>query len=155
LFSSPCPSTATIARCIRAATAGPRRRPWLKRCERGDAPKARCADWAYDTEPPIVPVKGATTAQLETSLAEVAGDDLGGDTRVAGVACTAGLSCTVTFVAKVYGEMRLRYQLTSFKQKPGCWYSIETEEVGSHLHAYTWVPETVNNLFQCNGVSGS
>jgi hypothetical protein len=107
-------------RCVREAQAV------AKRCVRGQAPRARCAAWAYASmrPRPAVPVKDATVAQVEDNLRTVLTRQLANEVLLSRLECSTGFVCIATFTRRPdEPQMRVRYALSGHKDEPGCWFA--------------------------------
>lgn len=106
--------------CVREAQA------LAKRCTRGQAPRAQCADWAYASRRPYpaTPIKGASVTAVRENLSAVLNRQLANGVRLAELTCTRGLVCIATFRRSSYeGRMRVRYVLGGYHKEPGCWFA--------------------------------
>ena len=107
-------------RCKREAQA------LAKRCVRGEAPRERCADWAYGAQRPSprVPVEDASVAGVQENLRTVLARQLANDVRLAGLTCGRDYACVATFRRRPEeGVMRVRYALSGHEGEPGCWFA--------------------------------
>lgn len=128
-----------------------------KRCIRGQAPRARCADWAYARQRPYpaTPVKGASAAAVRENLGAVLTSQLANGVRLIELSCTRALVCIATFRRNPNdGQMRVRYVLSGHSQEPGCWFAttidvIEPPELGPPSPLQVGVP--LNNQAWCLG----
>ena len=110
-------------RCIREAQA------LAKRCGRAEAPRTRCADWAYGASRPYpaTPVTGATMGAVRENLRAVLRSQLYNGVRLANLTCTPALTCFATYERE--GGMRVRYVLSGYHQKPGCWFATTIDVI--------------------------
>jgi hypothetical protein len=116
-------------RCQREAQA------LAKRCVRGEAPRARCADWAYAAQRPSprIPVQDASVAAVEKNLREVLTRQLANDVRLAELTCGADYACVATFRRRPQeGPMRVRYALSGHEGEPGCWFAATIDVLEPH-----------------------
>jgi hypothetical protein len=135
--------------CVRAA------RALAKRCIRGQARRAQCADWAYASQRPYpaTPIKGASAAAVRENLSAVLKSQLANGVRLAELTCTRAPVCIATFRRYPHeGRMRVRYVLSGHPQKPGCWFAttidvIEPPELGPPSPLQAGVP--LNNQAWC------
>jgi hypothetical protein len=136
-------------RCKREAQA------LAKRCARAQVPRVRCADWAYGSSRPYpaTPVRGATVAAVRDNLRAVLRSQLYNGVRLANLTCTRVLVCLATYLRRpVEGRMRVRYALSGYHQKPGCWFAttidvIEPSELDPPSPLQAGVP--LNNQAWC------
>ena len=109
-----------------------------KRCMRGTVSRTRCVDWAYGSMRPYpaTPVAGASVAAVQENLRTVLTRQLANGVRLANLTCTSRLVCIATFRRNPgEGRMRVRYVLSGYHQRPGCWFAttidvIEPSELG-------------------------
>ncbi|MDX6411946.1 MAG: hypothetical protein QOE91_1462 [Gaiellaceae bacterium] len=138
-----------VADCVRRAQA------LAKRCDRGEAPRPKCASWAYGGHRPYpaTPVKDATVAAVQANLRAVLSRQLANDVRLTRLTCTAGLTCIATFQRQPgEGRMRVRYTLSGYHQRRGCWFAttidvIEPPELAPPSPLQAGVP--LNNQASC------
>ena len=102
------------------------------KCMRGEAPRSRCADWSYGSQRPFpwTPVKGATAADVQQNLRLVLQKGTYNDVRLTKLTCTPRLACVATFARRPQeGIVRVRYLVSGYKQKPGCWFTSRTDVI--------------------------
>jgi hypothetical protein len=95
-------------------------------CLRGEAPRSRCTDWSYGRmrPQPWTPVAGARATAVQENVRQVLEVGTYNDVRLSEFACTPRLACVATFVRRpVEGVVRVRYLISGYVQKPGCWFA--------------------------------
>ena len=103
-----------------------------KRCTRGEAPRAICADWAYASQRPYpaTPVKGASVGAVEDNLRAVLERGTYNDVRLTELTCTRRFICTATFARQPSeGTLRVRYVLSGYHQEEGCWFATRIDVI--------------------------
>lgn len=116
-------------RCLREAQA------LAKRCARAQAPRSRCADWAYGSQPlrPRIPVEGTSVAAVERNLREVLTRQLANDVRLVELDCDRAFACIATFRRRPEERaMRVRYALGGHEGEPGCWFAATIDVLEPH-----------------------
>ena len=73
---------------------------------------------------PWTPVAGASTIAVQKNLRVVLERGTYNEIRLSHLTCTPRLACVATFARRPEeGIVRVRYLISGYKQKPGCWFA--------------------------------